>query len=174
VNIKVLAVSLVSVSIATVACGAGEDPPAVPSPAESSSQGMGGMDHGESFAFGEPADPSQAERIIQVEALDSLRFDPSSIEVDVGETVTFEVTNAGETAHEFVLGDATTQDEHQGEMGNMGASMMPDEKNVLGLDRAEESSLTWTFTEPGTVLYACHVEDHFAGGMVGAITVGNG
>lgn len=169
-NIRVLALSLSLVSVATVACASGKGS----SPGASStvsSQGMGGMDHGTTFAFGEPGDPADAVRTVRIDALDTLRFAPASIEVAVGDTVTFELTNAGEIAHEFVLGDAATQDEHQGQMGQ---SMMSDEPNSVSLSPAEGASLTWTFTEPGTVLYACHVDDHFAGGMVGEISVGNG
>ena len=132
---------------------------------------MGGMDHGGGFTFGEPADPSDADRIIRVDAIDTPSFEPASIDVTVGETVTFHVTNVGELAHEFVLGDVVTQDQHQGEMGDMGGTMA-DEPNVVGLDPSEETSLTWTFTDPGTVLYACHVDDHYAKGMVGEIRVG--
>ncbi len=149
---RLLAVSVGILSVAAVAC---------------SSDTTG-------FAFGDPAAAKDADRIIQITQLDTPGFDPASIDVEVGETVTFEVTNAGRTAHEFVLGDAAMQDEHAGVMGDMGGSMMADEENARALDPSEKRSLTWTFTEPGTVLYACHVDGHYAGGMVGEINVGAG
>lgn len=132
------------------------------------------MNHGATFAFGEPADMSDADRMVELTQLDTPRFDPASIDVKVGETITFEVTNAGQDAHEFVLGDAAMQDQHEGEMGDAGGSMMADEANAVDLDPSEEKSLTWTFTRAGTVLYGCQVEDHYAGGMVGEIRVSEG
>ncbi|MBA3691504.1 MAG: cupredoxin domain-containing protein [Actinobacteria bacterium] len=126
------------------------------------------------FAFGEPAAARDADRAIQVTQFDTPGFDPAAIDVEVGETVTFEVTNAGRTTHEFVLGDAAMQDEHADDMGDMAWSMMADEENALTLEPFEKGSLTWTFTEPGTVLYACHVDGHYADGMVGEINVGAG
>lgn len=132
------------------------------------------MDHGQSFTFGEPADPSSADRVVQVSLLDTLRFDPASIHVKLGETISFQLTNTGQMAHEFVLGDAAEQDHHQAQMSGMDGSVMADEANAVLLDPAAGSSLTWTFTEPGTVLFACHVADHYAAGMVGTILVGDG
>ncbi|MEO8292107.1 MAG: plastocyanin/azurin family copper-binding protein [Actinomycetota bacterium] len=132
------------------------------------------MNHGATFSFGEPADASDADRTIEVAQLDTPGFDPAAIDVEVGETVTFEVTNAGRTVHEFVLGDAAMQDQHEGAMGDAAGSMMADEVNAVSLSPSEKKSLTWTFTEPGTVLYGCHVDGHYAGGMVGQIRVGNG
>jgi uncharacterized cupredoxin-like copper-binding protein len=128
------------------------------------------MDHGATFTFGEPADPSDADRVIEVDALDTPTFDPAAIDVAVGETVTFAVTNVGDVAHEFVLGDGAAQDQHQGEMGEVGHSMA-DEPNAVSVEPSQETLLTWTFTERGTVLYACHVNDHYAEGMLGRIRV---
>lgn len=170
--IRSLALLLTWASVVATSCASEGSAPAGPasSAAPSSAEGMGGMDHGESFTFGAPADASEADRMIDVEALDTLRFDPDSIEVGVGETVTFVVTNDGAAGHEFVLGDAAAQDQHQGEMADMDEPMTA-EANVLALDPSEQASLTWTFTERATLLYACHVDDHFVQGMVGEIRV---
>jgi uncharacterized cupredoxin-like copper-binding protein len=65
---------------------------------------------------GSAADSGEATREIVVEAADDLRFDPSSIEVEVGEVVTFVVRNIGELDHEFVLGDEAYQDMHEADM----------------------------------------------------------
>lgn len=178
-HIRPLAVALLVASVATVSC-AGEESPSSGSssskPSTSATTGgmdHGGMDQGAAFAFGEPADPSDTDRVIEVDALDTPSFAPAAIDVALGETVTFAVRNAGDVAHEFVLGDTATQDQHQGEMGEMGHSMA-DEPNAVSVAPSAETSLTWTFTEPGTVLYACHVDDHYAEGMVGQVRVANG
>lgn len=119
---------------------------------------------------GEAADPSEADRTIEVVALDQLAFDPSSIEVSSGEVVTFVVTNTGKTKHEFVLGDEAYQEMHEDEMS--GPAGMSDSSNEATVGPGEEAEITWRFTETGEVPYGCHEPGHFEGGMVGSITVG--
>jgi uncharacterized cupredoxin-like copper-binding protein len=109
-------------------------------------------------------------RTIEVTALDELAYDPTSIEVEVGETVRFVVTNADETDHEFVVGDDETQEmaeeqAMQGEHGHVEAMAS------LALAPGETEEATITFEEAGELLYACHVAGHYEGGMVGTITV---
>lgn len=67
------------------ACG-GDDPTS--EAPQGSEEGDHGMDMGgEGFAFGEPGDRSEPERtFIDISALDSLEFDPDSVEVELGET----------------------------------------------------------------------------------------
>lgn len=175
VHMRSLVVPLALVSIVALACSSGTNPPAVTTPTSASaSNGMGGMNHGGTFAFGEPGDAGEADRTVEVTQLDTPAFEPATIEVTVGETITFAVTNAGQVPHEFVLGDAATQDEHQGEMGGTAGSMMSDAENAVGLQPSEQKSLTWTFTQAGSVLYGCHVDGHYAAGMVGEISVSEG
>jgi uncharacterized cupredoxin-like copper-binding protein len=136
---------------------------------EHGSRQHGGM---ESFDFGEPAVPEASDRRVKVTALDALAFDPSHLRVTTGETVAFEVTNVGNNKHEFVIGDAEFQREHEEEMSG-GATNMRHEGNTLVLDAGETGTLPWTFRNPGEVLYGCHEPGHYAGGMVGTIEVGN-
>jgi uncharacterized cupredoxin-like copper-binding protein len=133
---------------------------------------MGGDDMdmgGDDFAFGEPGDQSDADRKIDVSALDSLEFDPESVTAQAGETITFVVTNDGGDVHEFVIGDESYQQEHEAEMAEDDGMEM--ESNQIEIESGETKSLTWTFTEPGEVLYACHEPSHYEGGMVGTIEV---
>jgi len=103
--------------------------------------------------------------------LDELRFEPDSIEVSVGETVTFRVTNAGQLLHDFTLGDEAAQAEHEAEMAESVAEAGHAEPNVLTLDGGETGELTWRFTAPATMLYGCHVPGHYDAGMVGTLAV---
>jgi uncharacterized cupredoxin-like copper-binding protein len=130
-------------------------------------------DHGSSEAidFGEPEVPEAGDRTVKVTALDALAFNPANITVAKGETITFEVTNTGEIRHEFVIGDADFQREHEREMTS-GDMSMEHEDNTLVLDPGQTGSLAWTFTRAGEVLYGCHEPGHYDGGMVGAIQVG--
>ncbi len=121
-------------------------------------------------ALGEPADAATADRTIHITASDQLAFDPATVEVKVGETITFEIENTGTTDHEFVLGSPEYQTEHEQEMTS-GAMNMHDEPNAIEIPTGTTASLTWTFTEAGATRFACHEPGHFAGGMVGDITV---
>jgi len=127
-------------------------------------------DSGSAGGVGEEGQTSEASRTVKVEALDELRFDPASIEVEAGETVTFEVTNAGENDHEFSLGDDEFHMEHEEEMAG-DDSMMMDQDNAVSLAPGETKEITWTFPESGEVTYACHVAGHFEGGMAGVVAV---
>jgi uncharacterized cupredoxin-like copper-binding protein len=64
------------------------------------STGGGGHDE---MVFGEPGDPATADRVINMEMLDSLAFDPATVEVGAGETVTFRVTNVGSLMHDLSI-----------------------------------------------------------------------
>lgn len=119
---------------------------------------------------GRPGNAADADTTIRVTASDSLRFDPPTLEVNKGDTVTFVVENAGADEHEFVLGDAQYHEEHAQEMG-AGHGHMTASDNAIELDPGETEKLTWTFTEPGWVLFGCHEDGHYEGGMVGTIDV---
>ena len=120
------------------------------------------------FTFGEPGDPSAATRTIEVAAGDPFRFEPDDLELNPGETVTFVVSNEGDTVHEFVLGDRAYQDSHE-EM--MASGAMHHGGNAVTVAPGETQELTWTFPEDGEVLYGFHVAGHYASGMFGTITV---
>ena len=123
---------------------------------------------------------------VRVVMNDRFRYRPSSIVVRAGRRVTFAVTNAGKLPHEFILGDRATQLDHERRMQAMpadGDHMM----HAHALGSADHASggaaggltvppgqtgrLTWTFHDPGVVLYGCHVLGHWAAGMKGTIVV---
>ncbi len=61
---------------------------------------------------------------LPVKQLDALRFEPSSIEVKPGETVTFRITNTGTLIHQFSLGNVKAQAARDSEMKGMGSAPM--------------------------------------------------
>jgi uncharacterized cupredoxin-like copper-binding protein len=162
-----LLLTCLTVFVLLSACG-GDDPPEA-APGGHDGGGHGIDTGGESFAFGEPGDEAEVDRRVNISTLDSLEFDPPSLDVVSGDTVTFVVTNDGKTAHEFVLGDESYQQEH--------AAQMPDhdvmDMGITGIEirPGRTKRLTWTFTEAGEVLYGCHEPGHYEGGMVGTIEV---
>ena len=165
---KRVAVLLTVVALVLAACGgstASADPQ-VEQPDESHQE--------ELFNFGEPADAAEADRVIEIDANDNLTFDASEITVSAGETITFRITNTGNIAHDFTLGDQETQDEHEAEMAEMmenGETMSHDDPNTVVLAAGETNELTWHFSEAGTVLIGCHQPGHYAAGMTGAVVV---
>jgi Cu+-exporting ATPase len=106
---------------------------------------------------------------IKIETTDALRFIPAQVSVNAGDTVAFEITNSGVLPHEFFVGTPAEQQAHEAEMS--GGSNMMDEPNAVAVPAGGTARLVYTFDQPGTLEYGCHVPGHYAGGMVGTITV---
>jgi uncharacterized cupredoxin-like copper-binding protein len=116
---------------------------------------------------------------VRVVMNDRFRYRPNAIMVQAGRRVTFAVTNAGKLPHEFTLGDRATQLDHEREMQLMPAMGGHAHTHTHGsagggtltVPPGQTRRLTWTFDEPGLVLYGCHVLGHWAAGMKGTIVV---
>ena len=122
---------------------------------------------------------------VRVVMNDRFRYRPAAIMVWAGRRVTFDVTNAGKLPHEFILGDRATQLDHERQMqGGPPAAGAHDHADhahaghatagaggALTVPPGQTRRLTWTFDEPGIVLYGCHVLGHWAAGMKGTIVV---
>lgn len=116
--------------------------------------------------------PSAAPATIAVTLTDVMRIEPMAMEVRAGEPMTFIVTNAGKIVHEFTLGDADTQDEHEQEMIAMGGmGMTSDEPNAISVAPGETKELVFTFEMPGSSFAGCHVMGHYPAGMKATISV---
>ena len=122
------------------------------------------------FDFGTPADPASSDRVVEILTTDDLVFIPAELTVGAGETITFRIVNHGTIIHDFTLGDEVTQEEHEEEMAEMGG-MAHDQANAVTVAAGETKELTWTFSQPGTVLIGCHQPGHYDGGMKGQISV---
>jgi uncharacterized cupredoxin-like copper-binding protein len=115
--------------------------------------------------------PSSGTQLV-VTLTDAMRIEPSSINVDAGQPVTFVVTNTGVIPHELTLGDEDVQDEHEQEMLEMGGMPMDhDHGNAITVEPGQTKQLVYTFTEPGTSLAGCHLPGHYPAGMVATITI---
>lgn len=125
---------------------------------------------GDGSAPASPTDAAGGVRTVEITALDTLRFEPESITVAVGETVRFVVTNEGQAVHDFFVGTEEEQMAHEQEMAEMGG-MGHGSAEGLVLDPGATGELTVTFDEPGEVLFACHQPGHYAAGMVGTVSV---
>jgi uncharacterized cupredoxin-like copper-binding protein len=115
------------------------------------------------------ADTRPVGRTIQVEATDALRFTPDQLTVNSGETVAFEITNSGALPHEFFVGTPTEQQAHEAEMS--ATTSMTDEPNAVDVPARGTARLVYSFDQPGTLEFGCHVPGHYAAGMLGSVTV---
>ncbi len=105
-----------------------------------------------------------------VKLTDALKMEPASISVKAGVPVRFVVTNSGVADHEFFLGDEAAQAAHGEEMSGM-AGMGHDDPTGIGLKAGETKTLEYTFAKAGSYLAGCHVNGHYAAGMMATITV---
>ena len=119
--------------------------------------------------IGGPADADEATRTIEVTAGDNV-FEPSSITVAPGETVTFVVTNTGQADHEFVLGDSAMQQQRAMMRSHMGSVTPHDMSNAIHLKPGETKQLTWRFGDT-RLEYACHEAGHYDAGMRGDVAI---
>lgn len=133
-------------------------------------------------ACGQGGGPSQASasplhvtavgpHTVEIRMTDDLRFVPDRIVVDVGQTVKFFAHNQSSAEHEFFIGDAAAQDQHErdmraGTVPNM--HFRPDDMVVMARDSSE---LSYTFKTPGELIFGCHEPGHYAAGMRGTIEV---
>jgi uncharacterized cupredoxin-like copper-binding protein len=120
--------------------------------------------------WGIAGDAKAVRRTIEIAMGDDMRFTPSNIEVERGETVKFVVRNKGKVLHEMVIGDKKTLDEHAALMVKF-PGMEHDEPYMAHVAAGKEGSLIWNFNRPGEFDFACLIAGHYQAGMVGKIKV---
>ena len=139
---------------------------------------MPGMHHGQAatkkFAFGEPSKPDKADRTVTIVMTDN-RFQPDKLEVKLGETIRFVLTNTSSLDHDFTLGDASIQKVHRAEMAEMaeegGAMHHAKDANAVFVKAGQTGELTWKFIRAGRLEFDCNVPGHYEAGMAGTISV---
>jgi uncharacterized cupredoxin-like copper-binding protein len=129
---------------------------------------------GDKFIFGEPGVPSEIDRVVAV-TMHDMSFEPAVLEVKVGETIRFAVTNKSEADHDFTVGDPATQTAHRKEMADAlektGAMHHHHEPNAITVKAGESGDLVWKFTRAGRFEFDCNVPGHYEAGMKGVIRV---
>lgn len=119
---------------------------------------------------GKPGDPAKVSRTIEITMDDSMRFTPSRISVNTGETVRFFIKSAGKVPHEMVIGTMDELKEHAEMMRKM-PGMQHAEPNMITLGPGQRGGIVWQFDKAGAVNFACLVPGHMEAGMVGKIEV---
>lgn len=113
-------------------------------------------------------------RSIEVRMDDQMRFTPSSLEVQAGETVRFVVHNAGSMAHEMVLGSEADIRQHAQAM-QQGADHSSAHAQGMGaaisVAPGQTGELVVRFAEARRLQIACLIPGHYEAGMRGTLTV---
>ena len=123
---------------------------------------------------------SSAGRVIEI-AMTDMAYNPATISVTIGETVTFRFRNNGQAVHEAVIGDDAYQMNHGASMtSSTMASMSKDHgmshggmgaENLVTVKPGKNGDLTYRFDAPGTVLIGCHQPGHYEAGMKATVNV---
>ena len=129
----------------------------------------GGHSHGDD-EIGKAGLGSKVTRTVNVEMLDAMRYNPSSVAVKKGETVRFIVKNSGQLTHEMVLGTEKELKEHY-ELMKKNPEMEHADANMLTLKPGKTGEIVWQFTKAGPVNFACLQPGHYDAGMKGVVTV---
>jgi uncharacterized cupredoxin-like copper-binding protein len=113
-------------------------------------------------------------RSIDLRMDDQMRFTPALIEVQAGETVRFVVLNAGQTAHEMVLGSEEEIRTHAQAM-RQGTGQEADHSHGTGaaihLAAGQTGQLVVHFAQAQKLLMACLIPGHYEAGMRGTVNV---
>jgi len=99
-----------------------------------------------------------------------MRFVPSKLSVEEGETLRLVVKNAGQLRHEMVLGSEGDLKAH-GEMMKKSPQMAHPESNTLTVAPGATGELVWKFSQAGVVNFACLQPGHYEAGMKGQVRV---
>jgi uncharacterized cupredoxin-like copper-binding protein len=96
------------------------------------------------------------------------RFAPSNVVAAPGETIRFVVQNTDPIDHEFIVGDRQVQRIH--ERGT--EPLHPPKPGEMSVPAGTTQVTTYTFpSEPGSLIFGCHLPGHYAYGMRGTVTI---
>jgi uncharacterized cupredoxin-like copper-binding protein len=95
------------------------------------------------------------------------RFDPASIEADPGETIRFVVRNLDPIDHELIVGPMPVQIRHEVGRGHHHGAIPGEISVPAGATR----TTTYTFHDPGSIPFGCHLPGHWDYGMRGSVRV---
>lgn len=130
--------------------------------------------HGDEMAIGAPGESSALTRTVEVTMRETddgrMIFEPAHIDVAEGETVRFEIANAGVLDHEFVMDTHDAVMKHKAQMEKF-PEMIHDDPNAVRLAPGETGEIVWSFTNAGAFTFACLIPGHFDAGMHGPLTV---
>ena len=135
---------------------------------------------------------SEVSRIIKVIMHDNY-YEPSSFQIKAGETIKFEVENAGMLVHEFNIANKMMHMKHQPEMAKMAEngillafsidkekmkkmakmdkSMGHSHSNSVLLEPKQKGEIIWKFINAVNIEIACNVPGHYQAGMIAKVNI---
>ena len=142
--------------------------------------------------IGSKGNESEVSRVIKVVMYDNY-YEPSSFQIKAGETVKFEVENAGMLVHEFNIANKMMHMEHQPEMikmvengillafsidkekmkkmAKMDKSMGHSHSNSVLLEPRQKGEIIWKFDNAVNIEVACNVPGHYQAGMIAKVDI---
>ena len=142
--------------------------------------------------IGSKGNESDISRVIKVIMYDNY-YEPSSFQINAGETIKFEVENAGELVHEFNIANKMMHMKHQPEMEKMvdneilfadsidknkmkkmakiDKSMGHSHSNSVLLEPKQKGNIIWRFDNAVNIEVACNVPGHYQAGMIAKVNI---
>ena len=142
--------------------------------------------------IGSKGNLSEVTRIIKVIMYDNY-YEPSSFQIKEGETIKFEVKNAGKLVHEFNIANKMMHMKHQPEMikmaengillafsidkekmkkmAKMDKSMGHSHSNSVLLEPKQKGDIIWKFDNAANIEVACNVPGHYQAGMIAKVNI---
>ena len=142
--------------------------------------------------IGSKGNENDVSRVIKVIMYDNY-YEPSSFQINAGETIKFEVENAGELVHEFNIANKMMHMKHQPEMEKMveneilfadsidknkmkkmakiDKSMGHSHSNSVLLEPKQKGNIIWRFDNAVNIEVACNVPGHYQAGMIAKVNI---
>ena len=142
--------------------------------------------------IGSKGDETDVTRVIKVVMYDNY-YEPSSFQIKEGETVKFEVENAGMLVHEFNIANKMMHMKHQPEMqkmaengillafsidkekmkkmAKMDKAMAHSHSNSVLLEPKQKAEIIWKFDNAVNIEVACNVPGHYQVGMIAKVDI---
>ena len=142
--------------------------------------------------IGSEGKESEVSRVIKVFMYDNY-YKPSSFQIKAGETIKFEVENAGVLVHEFNIANKMMHMKHQPEMlkmfeneillvdtidkekmkkmAKMDKAMGHSHSNSVLLEPKQKGEIIWKFDNAVNIEVACNVPGHYQVGMIAKVDI---
>ena len=142
--------------------------------------------------IGSKGKESEVSRVIKVVMYDNY-YEPSSFQIKAGETIKFEVENAGMLVHEFNIANKMMHMKHQPEMlkmveneilladsidkkkmkkmAKMDKAMGHSHSNSILLEPKQKGEIIWKFDNAVNIEVACNVPGHYQVGMIAKVDI---
>ena len=146
----------------------------------------------ENMKIGSKGNENDIFRVIKVIMYDNY-YEPNSFQINAGETIKFEVENAGELVHEFNIANKMMHIKHQPEMEKMveneilladsidknkmkmmakiDKSMSHSHSNSVLLEPKQKGNIIWKFENAVNIEVAFNVPGHYQAGMIAKVNI---